>query len=144
MVELLYGSGLRLNELLSLRIKDLDFHLKIITVRSGKGDKDRVTLLPTSLEPRLRQQIADVEKLHRRDIEDGYGEVYLPYALANKYPRAARESGWQFTYPIDELPLPVLPSASCAAPRTPQSWSRRPPPLATLAWQLPTNARWQA
>jgi integrase len=97
MVELLYGSGLRLNELLSLRIKDLDFHLKIITVRSGKGDKDRVTLLPTSLEPRLRQQIADVEKLHRRDIEDGYGEVYLPYALANKYPRAARESGWQFT-----------------------------------------------
>jgi hypothetical protein len=60
MVELLYGSGLRLNELLSLRIKDLDFHLKIITVRSGKGDKDRVTLLPTSLEPRLRQQIADV------------------------------------------------------------------------------------
>jgi len=86
MVELLYGSGLRLNELLSLRVKDIDFELHTVTVRSGKGDKDRVTLLPASVEERLKNQIAFVIKLHKRDIEDGFGEVYLPYALARKYP----------------------------------------------------------
>lgn len=103
MAELLYGSGLRLNELLSLRIKDLDFELNTITVRSGKGDKDRVTLMPTSLASKLIQQIADVEKLHRRDLEDGYGEVYLPYALARKYPSAAKEPGWQFLFPATRI-----------------------------------------
>jgi site-specific recombinase XerD len=95
MVELLYGSGLRLNELLSLRIKDLDFELLTLTVRSGKGDKDRTTLLPVSLNDSLSEQITRVEKLHRRDLEDGYGEVYLPYALARKYPNASRELGWR-------------------------------------------------
>jgi integron integrase len=99
MVELLYGSGLRLNELLSLRVKDLDFELLTITVRSGKGDKDRTTLLPESLQEPLRAQIKRVERLHRRDLEDGYGEVYLPFALARKYPRAAREIGWQYLFP---------------------------------------------
>jgi integron integrase len=99
MVELLYGSGLRLNELLSLRIKDLDFELLTLTVRSGKGDKDRTTLLPVSLNDSLNEQITRVEKLHRRDLEDGYGEVYLPYALARKYPNASRELGWQYLFP---------------------------------------------
>jgi integron integrase len=99
MVELLYGSGLRLNELLSLRIKDLDFELHTLTVRSGKGDKDRTTLLPQSLSDSLQEQIKRVEKLHRRDLEDGYGEVYLPYALARKYPSASREIGWQYLFP---------------------------------------------
>ena len=71
MVELLYGSGLRLNELLSLRVKDIDFELFTITVRSGKGDKDRTTLLPERLLEPLRAQIKRVETLHRRDLEDG-------------------------------------------------------------------------
>lgn len=103
MAELLYGSGLRLNELLSLRVKDLDFGLNTLTVRSGKGDKDRVTLLPASLEATLRSQVTRVEKLHRRDLEDGFGEVYLPYALASKYPNAAREIGWQFLFPSSRI-----------------------------------------
>lgn len=92
MVELLYGAGLRLNELLSLRVNDIDFELHTITVRSGKGDKDRVTILPASIEERLKTQIAFAIKLHKRDIEDGFGEAYLPYALALKYPSAARET----------------------------------------------------
>ena len=103
MVELLYGSGLRLNELLSLRVKDLDFELNTITVRSGKGDKDRTTLLPASLVERLQKQISFVAKLHRRDLEDGYGEVYMPYALARKYPRVAKEIAWQFLFPSTRI-----------------------------------------
>lgn len=99
MVSLLYGAGLRQNELLNLRIKDLDFELSTLTVRSGKGDKDRTTLLPRRLEEPLREQIAEVVKLHQRDMEDGFGEVYLPYALARKYPGAATETGWQFLFP---------------------------------------------
>lgn len=103
MVELLYGCGLRLNELLSLRIKDLDFEAHTITVRSGKGDLDRVTLLPNSLVDRLQSQITLVRKLHQRDIEDGCGEVYMPYALARKYPTAAKEIGWQFLFPSTRI-----------------------------------------
>ena len=99
MVELLYGAGLRLAELLSLRVKDIDFELGTITVRSGKGDKDRMTLLPDKLRELLEQQIVFVAKQHTRDIEDGYGEVYMPYALARKHPAAARELGWQFLFP---------------------------------------------
>lgn len=103
MVEMLYGTGLRLHELLSLRIKDLDFELMTVTVRCGKGGKDRVTLLPTSLQSRLQEQITGVERLHQRDMADGYGEVYMPYALARKYPAAARETGWQFLFPAARI-----------------------------------------
>ena len=103
MVEILYGAGLRLNELLSLRIKDLDFELSTITVRSGKGDKDRVTLLPGSLKEPLQKQIEQVITLHRRDLEDGFGEVYLPYALAREYPGAAKEPAWQFLFPATRI-----------------------------------------
>ncbi len=99
MVEMLYGSGVRLNELLSLRVKDLDFEMHTITVRSGKGDKDRTTLLPQSLAPRLQVQVHAVARLHEKDTADGYGEVYLPHALERKYPSAARELGWQFLFP---------------------------------------------
>lgn len=99
MVSLLYGSGLRQNELLNLRVKDLDFELGTLTVRSGKGDKDRTTLLPQSLHEPLLAQIAKVQKLHIRDTEDGFGEVHMPYALAKKYAGAARELGWQFIFP---------------------------------------------
>lgn len=103
MVSLLYGAGLRLNELLSLRIKDIDFEMSTLTVRSGKGDKDRTTLLPQSLQAGLAAQIAFVAKQHRRDTEDGFGEVYMPNALARKYPSAARELGWQFLFPSTRL-----------------------------------------
>jgi integron integrase len=103
MVSLLYGAGLRQNELLSLRIKDLDFELNTLTVRSGKGDKDRTTLLPQSLQEHLLEQIAVVTTLHQRDIEDGFGEVYLPFALARKYPGAATELGWQFLFPSNTI-----------------------------------------
>ena len=74
-----------------------------LTVRSGKGDKDRTTLLPERLKPALQQQISEVKKLHRRDIEDGYGEVYLPYALARKYPMAAKQTAWQFLFPSTRI-----------------------------------------
>ena len=102
-VELLYGAGLRQAEVLSLRIKDLDFELSTITVRSGKGDKDRSTLLPERLKAALGQQIEFVCKQHQRDIEDGFGEVYLPNALAKKYPQAARETAWQFLFPSSSI-----------------------------------------
>lgn len=103
MVSLLYGAGLRQSELLNLRIKDIDFEMNTLTVRSGKGDKDRTTLLPTSLLVPLQHQIMEVQKLHSRDIEDGFGEVYLPNALAQKYPRAAFEPGWQFLFPSSRI-----------------------------------------
>ena len=103
MVEMLYGAGLRLNELLSLRVKDLDFEMATMTVRSGKGDKDRTTLLPESLKEKLQSQVEEVARVHRQDLLDGYGEVYMPNALARKYPAAARELGWQFLFPASSI-----------------------------------------
>lgn len=103
MVSLLYGAGLRQNELLNLRVKDLDFGLGTLTVRSGKGDRDRTTLLPQSLHGQLADQVSAVATLHRRDLEDGFGEVYMPYALARKYPSAGTELGWQFLFPSGSI-----------------------------------------
>ncbi|MEL6449568.1 MAG: integron integrase [Pseudomonadota bacterium] len=100
---LLYGSGLRLNEALRLRLKDLDFGARQITVRDGKGGNERTTLLPTSLELSLQEQMSRVEKLHAYDIECGYGEVWLPDALQRKYPRAALETAWQFLIPSTKI-----------------------------------------
>ncbi|MBQ0798206.1 MAG: integron integrase [Porticoccaceae bacterium] len=102
-VELMYGSGLRSAELLSLRIKDIDFGSNNIIVRSGKGNKDRSTMLPQGLISQLKRQVEHVKQLHAQDIEDGYGEVYLPDALSRKYPRAARETGWQFLFPSSRI-----------------------------------------
>ena len=98
-VDLMYGSGLRSAELLSLRVKDIDFGSNNIYVRGGKGNKDRTTMLPQGLIPALRQQIQRVALLHEQDCLDGYGEVYLPDALSRKYPSAARELGWQYLFP---------------------------------------------
>lgn len=103
MVELLYGSGLRSAELLSLRVKDIDFDSNNIIVRSGKGGKDRTTMLPQKLIQPLKQQIYQVEELHKKDISDGYGEVYLPDALNRKYPSAAKETAWQFLFPSGQI-----------------------------------------
>ncbi len=99
MTGLLYGSGLRQIECLSLRVKDLDFAYRQITVRDGKGGKDRVTMLPDNLAPGLRQQLGKVRLLHRRDLAEGYGEVSLPHAFSRKSPRAGKEWAWQFVFP---------------------------------------------
>jgi integron integrase len=96
---LLYGSGLRLMEGLRLRVKDLDLDRLQVVVRDGKGHKDRATMLAGSLVDPLRVHLQKVRVLHRQDLECGYGRVYLPYALARKYPNAAAEWGWQYVFP---------------------------------------------
>ena len=103
MAGLLYGSGLRLMECVRLRVKDVDFGYRQITVRDGKGEKDRRTVLPGRLIPPLVRHIARVRQLHEDDLRKGYGRVYLPYALERKYPNAAAEWGWQWVFPSDRL-----------------------------------------
>ena len=100
---LLYGTGLRIMEGLRLRVKDVDFSRHEILVRDGKGAKDRVTMLPASLVPALREHLDRVRELHRQDLAAGHGEVYLPYALDRKYPVAAREWMWQYVFPTNSL-----------------------------------------
>jgi integron integrase len=99
MVGLLYGSGLRQIECLSLRMKDIDFPYRQILVRDGKGAKDRVTMLPENLVQPLQAHLGKMRLLHRRDLDEGYGEVSLPFALARKYPRAGCQWAWQFVFP---------------------------------------------
>lgn len=96
---LLYGSGLRLSEALRLRVKDLDFETSQITVRDGKGAKDRTTMLPASLVDSLKQQLEKTPFIHMADLERGFGEVWLPYALDRKYPNAGKEWKWQYIFP---------------------------------------------
>lgn len=102
MANLLYGSGLRLMECVRLRIKDIDYKFKQITVRDGKGKKDRVTLLPETLIEPLKEAISHAKNIHQLDLSEGFGEVYLPYALARKYPNAPRETGWQYIFPASK------------------------------------------
>ena len=104
---LLYGSGLRLMEVLSLRVKDVDFERGEITVRRGKGAKDRVTVLPDGVRDPLRRHLLRVRELHRRDLAAGRGEVELPGAFERKSPGAARSWAWQW----------VFPAARCGADR---------------------------
>ena len=103
MAKILYGGGLRLMECLRLRVKDIDFDNHQIIVRDGKGEDDRFTVLPDSLIPELKEHLQNVRLIHQRDLKAGYGEVYLPYALARKYPNAAREWVWQYTFPALSL-----------------------------------------
>ena len=103
MAQLLYGSGLRLMECLRLRVKDLDFAYHTITVRDGKGEKDRITVLPESLVAPLQKHLQQVKRLHEQDLAQGYGAVYLPDALARKYPNAQREWAWQWVFPSPRL-----------------------------------------
>jgi integron integrase len=99
MAQLLYGSGLRLLECLRLRVKDLDFTYRQITVRDGKGQKDRRTMLPASLVDPLKQHLQGVQAMHQEDVRQGYGAVFLPDALARKFPNAEREWPWQYVFP---------------------------------------------
>lgn len=103
MANLLYGAGLRLKECLRLRVKDLDFGYKQITVRDGKGGKDRFTILPEKLIEPLEKQLETVEIVHRRDCKAGLGKVELPSALGRKYPNASDEFKWQFIFPSHKL-----------------------------------------
>ena len=98
-VSLLYGSGMRLTEVLRLRVKDIDFEMMQITVRDGKGAKDRVTMLPTSLAAHLQIQLERIKLLHKADLAKGFGEVFLPFALARKYPDADKKLAWQYVFP---------------------------------------------
>ena len=103
MVYLLYGAGLRLLECCRLRIQDLDFDANQIIVRSGKGDKDRITMLPAVVKSDLRRHLGWAHAQHRRDLERGAGWVELPSALARKYPNAAREWPWQWVFPATRV-----------------------------------------
>jgi integron integrase len=98
LASLLYGTGMRLMECLRLRVKDLDFARNEIAVRDGKGGKDRRTMLPRALVEPLQREVERARLLHARDLAEGFGETRLPHALARKYPRAAREFGWQFVF----------------------------------------------
>jgi integron integrase len=99
MAQLLYGCGLRLTECLQLRVADIDFEMGEVTVRSGKGGKDRVTMLPEAAVGALRDQLRHAQFVHNRDVADGWGRVELPDALARKYPNASREWRWQWVFP---------------------------------------------
>ncbi len=102
-VRLIYGGGLRLMDLCRLRVKDIDFESGLLFVRDGKGNKDRTTLLAESSKDALRRHLQAVKRLHEADLAAGVGEVYLPTALARKYPRAGTEWGWQYVFPSDKL-----------------------------------------
>lgn len=96
---LLYGTGMRLLEGLRLRVKDVEFTRREIIVREGKGNKDRVTVLPENLILPLKSHLEKVKALHERDLDAGFGEVYMPEALARKYPSASKSWGWQYVFP---------------------------------------------
>jgi integron integrase len=102
-VALLYGAGLRIQECLGLRVKDLDFDRHQIVVRRGKGQKDRVTMLPVAVRERLQAHVGAVKRQHERDRARGLGRVVLPFALDRKYPAASTEWAWQFVFPAARI-----------------------------------------
>jgi len=103
MASLLYGTGMRLMDCIRLRVKDIDFAYHQIVVRDGKGQKDRVVPLPQRLVEPLQQHLTTVKGLHQADLEQGYGAVFMPHALARKYPQAPKEWGWQYVFPSARL-----------------------------------------
>jgi len=103
--ELLYGSGMRVMELARLRVKDIDFGADTIFVRSGKGDKDRSTVLPAAVKERLLEHLKYVKEQHEKDLAAGYGEVQMPDALGRKYPNAGKEWAWQYVFPSMRLSI---------------------------------------
>ncbi|MCA9905954.1 MAG: integron integrase [Anaerolineae bacterium] len=102
---LMYGSGLRVSEVARLRVQDVDLDRAFIIVREAKGMKSRQTLLPEAIQDRLQQQLEFVRIQHQADLADGYGAVYLPYALARKYPNAEKQLAWQYLFPAHKLSL---------------------------------------
>lgn len=104
-LQLLYGAGLRLMELARLRVQDIDFDADLIFVRGGKGDKDRSTVLPRCIKEQLVLHLQQAKLLHKKDLNDGYGEAYLPDALSRKYPNAGKEWRWQYVFPAVKLSM---------------------------------------
>ena len=98
-VKLLYGSGLRITGCLRLRIQDMDLEMKALTVRNGNGDKGRITTFPEKLVRPLKEHLVRVKVVHGQDLEEGYGQVYLPHAPARKYPHADKDWRWQYVFP---------------------------------------------
>lgn len=105
MASLLYGSGLRVMECMRLRIKDIDFDYSQLMVRDGKGNKDRVTMLPQSVVEPLQAHLEKARLIHQQDLSQGLGDVYLPYALDRKYPNAGKEWAWQYAFPSHKLSI---------------------------------------
>ena len=102
MAKLLYGGGLRLLECIRLRVQDVDFGQGLISIRGGKGGKDRTTILPVNLQEEVRKQVAAVKALHHKELEEGFGAVSIPESLARKYPNAEREASWQWLFPAKQ------------------------------------------
>ncbi len=103
MCSMLYGTGMRLMDCVRLRVQDVDFEYRQIVVRNGKGKKDRVVPLPARLAEVIKKHLDEVRCLHQEDLEQGFGEVYLPDALGRKYPNAGKEWGWQYVFPSARL-----------------------------------------
>ncbi|MBI5838724.1 MAG: integron integrase [Chloroflexi bacterium] len=108
MAKIMYGSGLRVMECMRLRVKDIDFDNHQIIVRGGKGDNDRLTILPDSIIPEIKQMLLDGKALHQKDIAEGYGETILPNALDAKYTAASKEWAWQFIFPASQRSVDPL------------------------------------
>jgi len=108
MVQIMYGSGLRLMECLRLRVKDIDFENRRILVYDGKGGDDRQTPLPASIVPAFQEHLIRVKALHQQDLQNGYGSAPMPYALGEKYPNAHKEWIWQFIFPASTIALDPL------------------------------------
>lgn len=102
-VSLMYGCGLRMSEVLNIRIKDIDFGFDKVYIWDSKSLKDRTVPLPMKLKQQLLAQIEVVSEIHEKDIKDGYGSVYLPYAIERKYPKAKYETKWQYLFPMKKL-----------------------------------------
>jgi len=103
MTSLMYGCGLRMSELLNLRVKDIDFGFDKIYIWDSKSLKDRTLPLPKKLKIKLLAQVEMVRELHMKDLADGYGSVYMPYAFEKKYPNASKETKWQFLFPMSKV-----------------------------------------
>ena len=104
-VSLLYGCGLRVKEALRLRVKDIDFEYDNIYIYDSKSLKDRVVPLPLKIKTQLKEQILRVETIHKKDLQDGYGSVYIPHNLAKKYPNAPKDIKWQYLFPAKSIAL---------------------------------------
>ncbi|HEX4859573.1 MAG TPA: integron integrase [Usitatibacteraceae bacterium] len=124
-LKLAYGTGMRIMEVVRLRVKDIDFARGEILIREGKGFKDRVTMLPGTLALSLREHLQRVRALHEADCRDGHGEVYLPFALARKYPKAARDWCWQYVFPSQKLSIDPRSGRTGRHHADPQNLQRR-------------------
>lgn len=103
MAQVLYGSGLRVKECMRLRVNNIDYDMNQIIVINGKGAKDRATLLPKKIQPLLKDHLRKIKTIHENDLKNGFGEVYLPYALERKYKNAAKEWKWQYVFPASKI-----------------------------------------